>query len=110
VEVANDKIMDVSTSLAEIDDLSQYYQMSRVEQEYQLHERFNAESYRMIKRVYVYDDGSYSGRPFLCAELNTQTFGARNTYLAGVDESEIGYSDRVNGCLVHEEDTVDDSL
>lgn len=95
VEIAYGKIVDVASASVNVDQTELVKMVRSASNKKAYAKFFNAETPEMIEYVYMKPRGS---DPTIYAKFNTKIFGATRTYLSGVDETQIGYSDNIRGC------------
>ena len=95
IDIAYGKIVDVASASVSVDQLELVQLVNTVSDKEVYAKLFHAETKTMIDYVYMKPRGSES---IIYAKFNTKLFGATRTYLSGVDESQIGYSDNIRGC------------
>jgi hypothetical protein len=96
VEIKDGKIVDTSSDSCNVEGV----ELNKMIADKEIHSKlFNAECPQMIEYIYM-EPNRFRNESTIYGKFNTKLFGARHTYLAGVDESQIGYSDTVSDCSV----------
>jgi hypothetical protein len=96
VEIKDGKIVDTSSDSCNVEGV----ELNKMIADKEIHSKlFKAECPQMIEYIYM-EPNRFRNESTIYGKFNTKLFGARHTYLAGVDESQIGYSDTVADCSV----------